>query len=70
MDTFEKLSDCKFMQLTESEQKSIQGGHFSLRFNHWHRVRVNDDGTTVQQRCSWWGARETVDTRIVSGDES
>lgn len=71
MVTFEKLNDQKFKELSEIDQRQIQAGHFSLRFNHWHEVveYESEDGSTLQQRCSWWGARKTVDTRLVKDAE-
>lgn len=69
MDTFENLNSLKFKELSEMDLQQIQAGHFSLRFNHWHVAHVDEDGTTVEQRCSWWGARKTLDTRTKSGDE-
>lgn len=61
IETFESIS------LTESDLNLVKGGDFKLNFNHWHKVGKYTDENGVshtrEQRCSWWGFYETIETR-------
>lgn len=61
IDKFDSIS------LIESDLNNLKGGDRSLRFNHWHDAGgyIDENGVshTREQRCSWWGFYETIETR-------
>ncbi len=68
MDKFEKLDDDKLQPMDEYELECANGGHPSVRFNHWHVVGKTKKGQTVLQRYSWWGWWGTHDSKTVKDE--